>query len=935
MFYGTYDYLSFGAALLYVSTKSENDFIIKLVGSSTLCSTELVELNASLFVVPFNGLKASFVKGYLSPCLIISFADICLRDTETCATAVKNPCQQICSDIKSGGFFCQCRTGYIINSDGMTCTEIWQPEKQTPIDSKGAAMNKEEPLYSVPATRNTDVYPSRETRYNSEGEVMISDDEVVHIKSIDLTRSSQPLQADNMRRGNDENDNIELKRGYNVAEGGTDPDNLKISINMLDVVKEGDMKADTVLDPPRPFTGNVEEDVVINCKDLACKGNASCAIINEKATCLCTLGRYGKMCQKEVEVRYPKFKGTGYLALPVLRDAHKAFSVSLEFKPQSPYGLLLFSGEFSNARTDFFSVALDDGFVILRFDCGTGVAQLRSLNRVQLAEWNMVVLTRVDNKATLRLNGDRQVEGVSQGNYTRITFRLNLYLGGYADMSAIKSRVGTKHQFVGCVQELRINGHPFDFRTSGPVGEAEFGINVGECSQGVCDQVQCQNGGQCTARSADRHVCLCPLGFHGSSCEKDSPVHIPHFSGHSYVELAGLQRSVLSYTEIELVFKPTSYDGTILYNGYSQDRRGDFISLAMDGGHLVFRFDLGTGPAELRSLDPVTLNKWHLVRASRTGLLGTMQVDDQPIVSGQSQGAYIQLTLLDPLYLGGHPNYDHTSKHAKASHSFTGCLQKVVINKKAVDMLGSSVAGVNIGPCSHPCAGKPCLNDGQCKPRLDTYTCHCPLGFSNSNCEDVIEPLPTKPMFSGESYLIYRDKEITKRISGKRMDLQMYIRPYLHDGLIFWSGEDQSFSTSSDLSSMQDFIALGFVKGGLQLRYNLGSGEALITYNDSRLFDGEWHFIRVQRYKQDAYMEIDRREVVEGSSQGEYTSLNTNKIVYLGGMPDVVDATGGRFASSFVGCVQSLKLSTDYDVKLLDQAYTGVNIEQCHKWKVS
>ncbi|KAK3756566.1 hypothetical protein RRG08_007590 [Elysia crispata] len=167
-------------------------------------------------------------------------------------------------------------------------------------------------------------------------------------------------------------------------------------------------------------------------------------------------------------------------------------------------------------------------------------------------------------------------------------------------MNTIKARVGTEHQFVGCVQELRINGHRFDFRPTGSVGEAEFGINVGECSDGVCDQVQCKNNGKCVARSADRHICLCPYRYHGNSCEKNSPVHIPHFSGHSYLELAGLQRSVLSYTEIELVFKPTYHDGTILYNGYSRDRRGVFISIALEAGHLIFRFDLGTGPAEFR-----------------------------------------------------------------------------------------------------------------------------------------------------------------------------------------------------------------------------------------------------------------------------------------------------------------------------------------------
>lgn len=79
------------------------------------------------------------------------------------------------------------------------------------------------------------------------------------------------------------------------------------------------------------------------------------------------------------------------------------------------------------------------------------------------------------------------------------------------------------------------------------------------------------------------------------------------------------------------------------------------------------------------------------------------------------------------------------------------------------------------------------------------------------------------------------------RVSGSRMDLQIHIRPRGRDGLLFWSGEDLSSK------SARDYIALGFHAGSLQLRYNLGSGEALISYNHSRLFDGGWHFVRVQR----------------------------------------------------------------------------------------
>ena len=56
----------------------------------------------------------------------------------------------------------------------------------------------------------------------------------------------------------------------------------------------------------------------------------------------------------------------------------------------------------------------------------------------------------------------------------------------------------------------------------------------------------------------------------------------------------------MSFTEIEMIIKPTSPDGLIIYNGYTLDRKGDFVMLAMSGGHLEFRFDLGTGPAIIR-----------------------------------------------------------------------------------------------------------------------------------------------------------------------------------------------------------------------------------------------------------------------------------------------------------------------------------------------
>ena len=77
-------------------------------------------------------------------------------------------------------------------------------------------------------------------------------------------------------------------------------------------------------------------------------------------------------------------------------------------------------------------------------------------------------------------------------------------------------------------------------------------------------------------------------------------VHVPSFSGNSYLQFLGLGQSALSYLDGEVVIKPTEPTGLVLYNGYTTDRTGDFLSLALANGFVDFRFDLGTGPAVIR-----------------------------------------------------------------------------------------------------------------------------------------------------------------------------------------------------------------------------------------------------------------------------------------------------------------------------------------------
>ena len=59
--------------------------------------------------------------------------------------------------------------------------------------------------------------------------------------------------------------------------------------------------------------------------------------------------------------------GSGYIAFPVLRGAYKEFNIMIDFRPDTENGLMLFSSEHPNARADFFSITLIDGYAEFRY----------------------------------------------------------------------------------------------------------------------------------------------------------------------------------------------------------------------------------------------------------------------------------------------------------------------------------------------------------------------------------------------------------------------------------------------------------------------------------------------------------------------------------------------------------------------------------------
>uniref|UniRef100_A0A8C2AGW3 Cell adhesion molecule-related/down-regulated by oncogenes n=1 Tax=Cyprinus carpio TaxID=7962 RepID=A0A8C2AGW3_CYPCA len=422
---------------------------------------------------------------------------------------------------------------------------------------------------------------------------------------------------------------------------------------------------------------------------------------------------------------------------------------------------------------------------------------------------------------------------------------------------------------------------------------------------------------------------------------------MPYFTQNplSYLTLSTIKNPYKAFS-IRITFKPDNDDGMILYNGQTKTNGADFMSFGLVGGRPEFRFDVGSGMANIRYPIPIKLGEFHTVKLYRNQTQGSLVVDGEAPINGTSQGKFKGLDLNEELFVGGYPNYSMLAKTAGLKTGFVGCIKQLIIQGDEVifkDLNKSSTGVSNCPTCKdHPCQHggicedstaslykcscqrgytgsncqqKPSLHchkeacgpESTCINRPDGsgYDCRCHLGISGNKCMDGT--LVKTPLFDGdESYIAYPP------LTNIHYDLriEMEFKPMDYDGLLFFGGD----------KNMKDFVTLSMVDGHVEFRYELGTGQAVLRSQEPVSL-GQWHRVVAERLRKDGSLKVNNAREITRSSPGKAEGLNIHTPMYLGGVPSMdILPKPANVSMLFDGCIGEVFING----KKLDLSYSFI-----------
>nr|XP_046154920.1 neurexin-3-like [Oncorhynchus gorbuscha] len=571
-------------------------------------------------------------------------------------------------------------------------------------------------------------------------------------------------------------------------------------------------------------------------------------------------------------------------------DASTRSDLTFQFQTDTSDALILYFDD--GGYCDFLLLTVTEGKLQLRFsiDCAeTTVTADKSIND---SCWHFAMVSRHNLRTVLALDGQTKAEDVQPERQFMIVVS-DLFLGG------IPGDIRTSVITLPTVRELP----PF----KGVIKDLNYGNKVPKLinsqkvrleEMGLCTGNPCENGGSCSVADGEPYCDCSKTGYTGRTCsqavqrkpgfshlkasESAREENVATFRGSEYFCYDLSQNPIQSSSdEITLSFKTWQRNGLLLHTGKS----ADYVNLALKDGAVSLVINLGSGAFEA-IVEPVNGkfndNGWHDIKVTRNLRQVTISVDGILTTTGYTQEDYTMLGSDDFFYVGGSPSTADLPG-SPVSNNFMGCLKEVVYKNNDIRLELSRLARI-VDP----------------KMKLQ--------GEVVFKCENVptLDPINFE---SPDSYLSL-PKWNTKRVGSISFDF----RTSEPNGLIlFTHGKAQDRRDAAGKKNNKvDFFAVELLDGGLYLLLDMGSGTIKVKATQSKVNDGAWHHVDIQRDGRSGIISVDSRRTPFTAS-GENEILDLEGDLYLGGLPDnrvglvlPTELWTAMLNYGYVGCIRDL-----------------------------
>jgi len=492
------------------------------------------------------------------------------------------------------------------------------------------------------------------------------------------------------------------------------------------------------------FSGPICDDRFERCFPGAC-GEGVCSDTGSSMfTCKCPLGSYGKRCEFGEAIRVPMFANTSYMTFEGVKGAWEELHVFIKFKPRSGNGIIMYNpGSESIAQNqDYILVQLINGYIQLKYDCGSGPAIITYHEEVLLNSWNTVEIDRFRQYGSISLNGNAAMKGVSEGQSISLNLGASMFIGGNGTQrNVMVNSSNTLNGFNGCIQDLVINGNRIDlvkgFLANKDIMDCDsksspcvpspclnngtcqifsavtykcicplkyFGVHCESFRRGCGEVVACQNGAKCIKDSKNMLSCHCKLGFVGLACEKAFQIRKEAlFKGNGFLQFPRHLLSESELSNLKFDIKTTANNGLIFWFGEEEDdsnrENPDFLAIGLKNGFLEISYELGSGLAVILTERPLNDGNWHTVYIARSSKNASLVIDGKLIGQTQSSGMNTHLDIEAPIFFGGGKNVELLTRQ-KYKDSYFGCIGNVYVENREVLLQDMAEDGLNIFPCT-------------------------------------------------------------------------------------------------------------------------------------------------------------------------------------------------------------------------------------------